>query len=151
MKQLKDNGFVERFPLWENDRAEKFQVSQRLYGRDIELEILLRCFNGASQGDFEFLTVAGFSGIGKTFLVRELYKPVTRERGYFISGKFDEFNKNISYSALESTFQELISQILMESNHLVEEWQARVQEALGVDSRFITEVISDVEKLIGPQ
>jgi len=35
------------------------------------------------------MLVAGYSGIGKSALVQELYQPITRKRGYFISGKFD--------------------------------------------------------------
>ncbi|MCG6911700.1 MAG: sigma 54-interacting transcriptional regulator [Deltaproteobacteria bacterium] len=151
IRQLNDTGFAERFTLGENDRPEKFQISQKLYGRDSELEILLRCFNGVTQGAFEFLTVAGYAGIGKTSLVRELYKPVTREKGYFITGKFDEFHKNIPYSALVSAFQELIGQILTENDDRLEQWQTRIHDALGDDSRVITEIIPDVEKLIGLQ
>ncbi|MEN8244781.1 MAG: serine/threonine-protein kinase PknK, partial [Thermodesulfobacteriota bacterium] len=151
IRQLIDTGFVERFTIGENDRAEKFQISQKLYGRETELEILLRCFSGASQGAFEFLTISGYSGIGKTSLVRELYKPVTRERGYFITGKFDKFHKNTPYSALVSAFEELIGQILTESDHRLEQWRERVREALGTNSQVITEVIPHVEKLIGPQ
>ena len=151
IRQLNDTGFVERFPLGKSDRTEKFHISQKLYGRDKELKTLLRCFNETSQGQFEFLTISGYAGIGKTSLVRELQKPVTRERSYFITGKFDEFHKNIPYSALASAFQELISQILTESDHLLEEWQSRIQAALGSNSQVITEVIPAVGKLIGPQ
>lgn len=84
-------------------------------------------------------------------MVRELQKPVTRERSYFITGKFDEFHKNTPYGALASAFQELISQILTESDHLLEEWQSRIQAALGSNSQVITEVIPAVGKLIGSQ
>jgi len=27
--------------------------------------------------------------------VQELYKPITQQRGYFISGKFDQYQRNI--------------------------------------------------------
>ena len=37
------------------------------------------------------MLVAGYSGIGKSSLVQELYKPITQSRGYFISGKFDQY------------------------------------------------------------
>ena len=150
--QLSDAGFVERFPLGENDRAEKFQISQKLYGRENEREFLLSRFSTASQGGgVEMLTVSGYSGIGKTSLVRELFKPVTRTRGYFITGKFDEFHQNIPYSALVSAFEELIRQILTESDHRLEVWRSRVKEALGANSQVIAEFIPEVGKLIGPQ
>ena len=36
------------------------------------------------------LLVGGYSGIGKTSLISELCRPIVRERGYFIGGKFDQ-------------------------------------------------------------
>jgi len=49
--------------------------------------------------------VAGHSGIGKSMLVRELYRPVTERRGYFTSGKFDQFQRSTPYSAVVSAFK----------------------------------------------
>ena len=45
------------------------------------------------------LLVAGFSGIGKTAVVNEVHKPIARQRGYLIKGKFDQFNRNLPLSA----------------------------------------------------
>jgi serine/threonine protein kinase len=45
----------------------------------------------------EMLLVSGYAGIGKSALVQELYKPITQKRGYFISGKFDQLQRNIPY------------------------------------------------------
>ena len=53
----------------------------------------MEAFGRTSRGSAEFVLVAGNSGIGKTCLVKEIYKPVTRQRGYFISGKFNQFQK----------------------------------------------------------
>jgi predicted ATPase len=46
------------------------------------------------------MLVSGYAGIGKTALVQELFKPITAKHGYFISGKFDQFRRNIPYSAI---------------------------------------------------
>ncbi|HAX86298.1 MAG TPA: hypothetical protein DCY91_08515, partial [Cyanobacteria bacterium UBA11370] len=63
----------------------------------------------------EMMLVAGYSGIGKSALVAEVYKPITEKRGYFISGKFDQFQRNIPYSAVVVAFKELVRQLLSES------------------------------------
>ncbi|MDZ8134346.1 MAG: AAA family ATPase [Nostoc sp. DedQUE04] len=42
-----------------------------------------------SSSQVELMLIAGYSGIGKSALVQEIYKPITQQRGYFISGKFD--------------------------------------------------------------
>ena len=62
------------------------------------------------------MLVSGYSGIGKSDLVNEVHKPITASRGYFISGKFDQFRRNIPYSALIEAFQGLIRQLLTEQS-----------------------------------
>ena len=49
--------------------------------------------------DIPVLGFAAYSGIGKTALVREIYKPITRQRGYFISGKFDQIHRRLAHDA----------------------------------------------------
>jgi predicted ATPase len=63
------------------------------------------------------ISIAGrysYAGIGKSALVQELYKPITAKRGYFISGKFDQFQRNIPYSAIVEALRKLVQQLLGE-------------------------------------
>jgi predicted ATPase len=53
----------------------------------------------------EMMLVSGYSGIGKSSLVNEVHKPIVRQRGYFISGKFDQFKRNIPYASLIQAFR----------------------------------------------
>ncbi|HAG84146.1 MAG TPA: hypothetical protein DCL61_24070, partial [Cyanobacteria bacterium UBA12227] len=43
----------------------------------------------------ELMLISGYSGIGKSALVQNFYKVITRKRGYFIRGKFDQYQRNI--------------------------------------------------------
>jgi predicted ATPase len=95
--------------------------------------------------------VAGYSGIGKTSLVRELYRPVVREHGYFISGKFDQYKREIPYSTIVEAFREMIRQILTESEERIAEWKRLIQEALGFNGQLILDIIPQAELIIGPQ
>ena len=61
------------------------------------------------------MLVSGYSGIGKSALVNEVHKPILRQRGYFISGKFDQLQRDIPYTAITLAFQHLIRQLLTES------------------------------------
>ena len=54
------------------------------------------------------MLVAGFSGIGKTAVVNEVHKPIVRQRGYFIKGKYDQFGRNIPFSAFVQAFRDLM-------------------------------------------
>ena len=41
------------------------------------------------------LLVEGYSGIGKTALIQQLVRPIVRQKGYFISGKFDQVVRGV--------------------------------------------------------
>ncbi|NEQ67951.1 MAG: serine/threonine-protein kinase PknK [Symploca sp. SIO2D2] len=98
-----------------------------------------------------FLLVAGYSGIGKSALVQELYKPITAQRGYFISGKFDQFQRNIPYSAIAAAFKSLIQQLLAENEAQLSQWRQQLLAALGSNGQVIIDVIPEVEQIIGSQ
>lgn len=97
------------------------------------------------------MLVTGYSGIGKSALVQEIYKPVTEKRGYFISGKFDQFGRNIPYSAVVSAFQSLMRQILAESETSLQQWREKILAAVGAIAQVIIDVIPEVELIIGAQ
>jgi PAS domain S-box-containing protein len=95
--------------------------------------------------------VSGYSGIGKSALVHEIHKPIVAQRGYFISGKFDQYKRNIPYVSLIQAFQELVQQLLTESQARLEGWREQLLAALGPNGQIIIDVIPEVELIIGPQ
>lgn len=105
--QLEQNGIISHFSIAQQDISDKFQLPQKLYGREREIETLLTAFDRVTSQS-EMILIAGYSGIGKTALVQEIYKPITEKRGYFISGKFDQYQRNIPYSAIATALRELI-------------------------------------------
>ncbi|NES98131.1 MAG: AAA family ATPase [Desertifilum sp. SIO1I2] len=105
-----------RFELGQRDVSDRFLISEKLYGREQEVETLLEAFGRVANGASELLLVAGFSGIGKTAVVNEVHKPITQQNGYFIKGKYDQFNRNIPFSAFVQAFRSLMEQILSASD-----------------------------------
>ena len=97
------------------------------------------------------MLVAGRPGIGKSALVNEIHKPIVAKRGYFISGKYDQFRKDRPYSSIIEAFQGLVRQILSESEEKIRIWKENLLAALGPNGRVITDVIPDVELIIGRQ
>ncbi|MEG3849621.1 AAA family ATPase [Microcoleus sp. herbarium13] len=102
-------------------------------------------------GGVELILVSGYSGIGKSCLVNEVQKPIVRQRGYFISGKFDQFKRNIPYASLIQAFQSLIRQLLTESAASIQTWKQKLLAALGSNGQVVADVIPEVELIIGQQ
>ncbi len=159
LNQLYGAGSISDFPLAHQDISDRFQLSQKLYGREREIDALLEAFDRiaspsetrATSEKSSLMLIAGYSGIGKSALVQELYKPITEKRGYFIAGKFDQFQRNIPYSAVVSAFRELVKQLLTETEVQLQEWRKKLQDALGINGQVIVEVIPEVELIIGNQ
>ncbi|MBW2737261.1 MAG: AAA family ATPase [Deltaproteobacteria bacterium] len=151
LSQLKNSGKIEPFPLARHDMSDRFHVFQKLYGREKEIEILMKAFERTANGRREILLVTGIAGIGKTSIVREIYKPITARNGYFVSGKFDQFHRDIPYKAVVETFQELIRQILGESDTRLNQWREKLLASLGPNGQIIIDVIPNVELIIGQQ
>lgn len=103
------------------------------------------------KSQIELMLVAGFSGIGKTAVVNEVHKPIARQRGYFIKGKFDQFKRDIPFSAWVQALQNLMRQLLTESTTEVDTWKAKILNALGENGQVIIDVIPELELLIGKQ
>ncbi len=139
------------FELGQRDISDRFQIPEKLYGREAEVATLLAAFDRVSEGQTEMMLVAGFSGIGKTALVHEVHKPIVRQRGYFIKGKFDQFKRDIPFSALEQAFQMLMRQLLTESVAQVQGWKTQILAALGDNGQVIIDVIPELEQIIGQQ
>jgi predicted ATPase/signal transduction histidine kinase/CheY-like chemotaxis protein/tRNA A-37 threonylcarbamoyl transferase component Bud32 len=154
LRQLETTGEIARFGLGNQDISDKFQIPQKLYGREAEVETLLTAFERIAAGEAkgaELMLVAGYSGIGKSALVQEIYKPITEKRGYFISGKFDQFGRNIPYSAIVSAFTGLVRQLLSEPEDQLQQWHNKLLTSLGTNGQIIINVIPEVELIIGKQ
>ncbi|HAI69244.1 MAG TPA: serine/threonine protein kinase, partial [Gammaproteobacteria bacterium] len=151
LRQWQTAGQIEPFPLARADVSDRFEIPQKLYGREAEIATLIAVAERVSQGASEMMLVAGYSGIGKSALVQEIYKPLTRQRGYFIAGKFDQFQRDIPYASLIQAFQSLMRQLLTESEAAIARWRKKLVNALGTNGQVIIEVIPEAERIIGPQ
>ncbi|MDF5723825.1 MAG: AAA family ATPase [Rhizonema sp. PD37] len=151
LEQLKRTGKITDFQIAQRDVCDRFIIPDQLYGREKEVETLFTAFERVSAGSTEMMLIAGFSGIGKTAIVNEVHKPIVQQRGYFIKGKFDQFNRNIPLSAFVSALQDLMSQLLSESDRFLEQWKTKILSALGENGQVIIEVIPDLEQIIGSQ
>ena len=141
---------LNNFTLAKEDIYGKLHISQKLYGRESEIKALISAFERL-EPRIKMILVSGYSGIGKTALVREIYQPLTKFKGYFIAGKFDQLGRHIPYSSLIQALQSLIQQVLTESNEKIAEWREKILVAVGEQGKIITDVIPELELIIGEQ
>jgi serine/threonine protein kinase len=91
---LQNNGNIQNFSLGSQDICDQFQIPEKLYSRGKEIQELIDSFERVINKDNtidsyhnELTLVSGYSGIGKSVLVREIYKPITEKKRIFYYGK----------------------------------------------------------------
>ncbi len=151
LETVRGRGNLDRFEPGRFDHSERFQIPERLYGREDEVSRLLEAFERTRRGPAELMLVAGYSGVGKSALIHEVHKPITKARGYFISGKFDQLQRNVPYSGLVAAFRDLVRQLITESPERLAAWKRSINEAVSPNGQVLLDVVPDLTLVIGPQ
>lgn len=124
-----------------------FDLPNRLYGRDEEVIAVLDAFQRVGQGN-EIVLISGKAGIGKSSLIAEVEKALDPQNVLFVRGKFDQYVQNIPFEAVIEAFKELVCKISSEDRQY---WKTAILNAVGHFGKIITDVIPELEKVIGGQ
>ncbi|MBU7582622.1 MAG: AAA family ATPase [Nostoc sp. TH1S01] len=151
LEQLETKGEITNFIPGRLDILSQLLIPQKLYGRETQVYEILAAFERVNSGTSEIMLVSGYSGIGKSALVNEVNKPITQRQGYFISGKFDQLKRNIPYASLIQAFTYLVRCLLTENQKKIAVWRTKILAALGTNGKVITDVIPEIELIIGKQ
>ncbi|WP_095988385.1 trifunctional serine/threonine-protein kinase/ATP-binding protein/sensor histidine kinase [Cystobacter fuscus] len=145
-------GRLEDFPLGVEDYPNRFQLPQRLYGRQAQLDALHQGFQRVVRGVRpELFLVRGYSGIGKSALVHELHKPVVRQRGFFLQGKFEQLQHDIPYAPLSHALRGLTQQLLAGTDEELKQWRERLTTVCAGQGQLLVDLVPQLELVIGPQ
>jgi PAS domain S-box-containing protein len=143
---------IDQFPLAEHDLSDRLLIPEKLYGRSREIAALLGSFDQViATGAPRLVLVSGYSGIGKSSVVNELHKVLVPPRGLFVSGKFDQYKRDIPYATLAQAFQGVIRQILGKSEAELQGWRNALGEGLAPNGQLIVDLIPELELVIGKQ
>lgn len=124
---------------------------QKLYGRKKEIDFLNHSYERVGKGVGEIITVAGHSGVGKTALVKQLQTPVNKGNGFFASGKFEQYQKNIPYFAFRQALSEIYLQLASDNKIQKEKFKNTITDAMGDKGQLLIDLVPQFEQLLGPQ
>ncbi|MGE5702440.1 MAG: AAA family ATPase, partial [Clostridia bacterium] len=149
LSMLKERGSISEFPLGQKDSSRIFEIVDGVYGRDQEISQVRDAFHWACLGSTELVFISGPAGIGKTALVQEIQRMLAREKGYFITGKFEQFNREVPYATVIGAFRELIQQILMESKERISRVKEQLHHTVGANLAMIVDVLPELKLVVG--
>ncbi|MEF7613662.1 response regulator [Aquincola sp. MAHUQ-54] len=118
----------------------------RLFGREGALEQLTAALERDARP--RVALVRGFSGAGKTSLVRGLFPVLNRLDGLFAGGRFDEFERLQPYGGLFDALGELAGHWLAEPPATLERLRAALREALGDHAALLAQCVPAFARLL---
>ncbi|MEM5794685.1 MAG: AAA family ATPase [Bacillota bacterium] len=138
------------FQAGRREETAAFHLPRELYDRKTETAALKEAFSGLSSGDGRVVMVRGFAGTGKTVLIKETLRPLCRDQGFFITGKFDQLQQKVPYAAVLQALRDLIRQLMTESKADIIRWKSRLGKALGRNGGVVTELLPEAAAVLGP-
>ncbi|MBM7540660.1 AAA family ATPase [Amphibacillus cookii] len=148
---LKETEKIDSFRLSIEQLDGFFKIPKHYYGRDNEICLMYDLFQDASNGSVELVFLHGPVGIGKTTLINNQFRKMIYNRAYFTSGEFDQTQNHTPYQPLITAFQDVVSEILTQTNQQMGKWKEVILDAIGDQAHLITNVIPELTSIIGEQ
>jgi serine/threonine protein kinase len=144
-----DSGNYAAFRVGTSDVSAEFRLSTKLFGREAEIKLVNRVLSEVVLGEKRLVLVDGDAGVGKSSLVNEVKTSANESDGYFISGKYDQYRKDVPFSALIQAFNRLVAQVLTEDAGSIAKWKDKILNALGENAAVVTYILPQIELIIG--
>jgi signal transduction histidine kinase len=120
----------------------------RLAGRDNEVAALAGAFEEAMAGRCCGVLVGGAPGVGKTALADELRPVVTGRDGWFVTGKFDQYRRDLEFDAVHQALAALGRLLLAEPEDELAKVRDRILEAVGANAGLLTAQVPEFAALL---
>ncbi len=144
------DGRIAPFEPGMHDGGARLQAPARLVGRSAAGALLAQAaLRVADAGRPELVLLSGPAGIGKSALVAALLASSSVQGAVVVSGKCDQYRRDIPYATLAQAFQALVRQMLGQSEDALARWRAALLAALGPNARLMTELIPELRFVIG--
>ncbi|XQW85227.1 response regulator [Thalassotalea piscium] len=143
---------IAAFDIGQKDISHNLIFSNKIYGRNQEINTLFNAYKTVQKHHTSQLCViSGYSGVGKSRLIKEIHTPINQDKSFFASGKFEQYKKTTAYFAVIDALKELIEHLLGENAEELEKWRSIIQQELADNGQLITRLIPDLTLIIGEQ
>ncbi|MDF2464181.1 MAG: ATP-binding region, ATPase domain protein [Ramlibacter sp.] len=146
-----EQGRGDVFALGERDFAARLAAPAQLVGRDAERTMLLEAFADAMHTTRRTVLIDGPAGVGKSALINELRPVVAKAGGWFVQGKFDQYQRDsTAVGALTQALRALGRLLLAQSGDAVAAQRQRILHRVGRNAALVTRASPEFALLLGP-
>lgn len=124
-------------------------MNNSFFGRDREMEFLLKSLTDFESSNTSFLLVEGPAGIGKTTLIQQVLLNYKKQKCFRLYGKYSNQSERVPYQALKQSMKEWINQILVLSEEELNTLKGNAVSALQNNISTITSVFDELEPFFG--
>ena len=110
------HGRIDPFPLGAHDAPDRLLIPEKLYGREGEIERCSRAFDRVvARGTPSWCSSPAIPASASPRSSTSCTRPWSRRAAFLLSGKFDQYKRDIPYATLAQAFQSLVRQLLSKS------------------------------------
>jgi diguanylate cyclase (GGDEF)-like protein len=135
--------------LGERDYPARLAAPSRPVGRDLEIAALRRAFTAALDSPDRAALVAGGAGVGKSTLINELRPIVATRGGWFVAGKFDQYQQDATSGAVIQAMRAMCRLLLAEPEAELAGQRDRIGAAIGANAGLLAMVMPELGVLLG--
>ena len=136
------------FRAGERDVPSRLVPPSRLVGRESEVAALEEAFEQALAGQCRVLLISGAPGVGKTALTDELRPVVTGRDGWFVTGKFDQYRRDLEFDGVYRAFRALGRLLLAEPEEELAAVRERIAAAAGANAGLAAAIVPEFAALL---
>ena len=131
-------------------RRHQNEIGQ-LFGREKHVQLIMQSLEKVNRGETGVVLLPGVSGSGKTTLATVLQEPASLQNGYFLEGKFNQYDQSLPYVAWRQALAQFCKIVEREDLLRRKTWAERIREAVGSNGQILVDLVPELEDLIGPQ
>jgi len=136
------------FQLAVFDRSNQFNLSSKIFGRDNEINEILRSLDNITRDGSVLCLVSGGVGTGKTTFVNHFKKIILEKEGIMVTGRFDRLSNNVPHSAMVNALKELAAIILSQPDKAMAEWKSVLKKAIAENQELLFEIVPEFKWII---
>lgn len=130
------------------DFPKRLAAPAQVVGRDTELAALQTALDQAIAGQSHCIWVKGEAGVGKSALVATLRSMVSAREGWFVSGKYAQYNPGAA-TVVTDMLTTLARHLLAEPQDRLEPVRNRIVQRLGINLGFGPALLPELVLLLG--